>query len=51
MFQREEDITIDQIDFEWVEKCTTLKHLKRAHQVLKQDGTFLFSSFYQNIET
>ena len=40
MFQREEDITLEQIDFDWVAQCTNVKHLKRAQQVLKQDGTF-----------
>lgn len=32
------DITIDKIDFEWVEQAKKISHLKKALRLLEEDG-------------
>jgi len=36
--QPEDDITLENIDYEWVEKTTSIKMLRRALAILKHDG-------------
>jgi len=43
--QPEDDITLENIDYEWVEKTTSIKSLRRALQILKLDGFLNSSSF------
>jgi len=38
--QRQEEITLESIDFEWVDKQTSVKQLKRALKILKDDGGY-----------
>lgn len=34
------DITIDKIDFEWVEQAKKISHLKKALRLLEEDGDY-----------
>lgn len=45
MFQHEEEVTIEQIDFDWVSSCTSVKKLRQAQKVLKIDGNYTGSKF------
>jgi len=36
---QEEEVTLEKIEFDWIEKCTSLKSLRRAQKILKDDGT------------
>ena len=38
MFQPEEEITIERIDFDWVAQCTKVRNLTQALAILKKDG-------------
>jgi hypothetical protein len=41
------DITLEKIDYDWIEKCSKPSHLKRALRLLKDDGTqFAQMSFF-----
>lgn len=35
---QEPEITLESIEFDWIEKCTSLKSLHRAQKILKDDG-------------
>ena len=34
------DITIETVDFPWIEKTTKISHLKKAVNLIEQDGNF-----------
>lgn len=38
---QEEEVTLEKIEFDWIEKCTSLKSLRRAQKILKDDGNLI----------
>jgi hypothetical protein len=40
MYTALEDIKIDKIDFDWIASTTKLSHLKRAINIIEQDGNY-----------
>jgi hypothetical protein len=35
-----EELTLNMIDFEWVDKCDDVKQLRKAIRLIKEDGGF-----------
>ena len=50
MFQPEEEITIERIDFDWVAQCTKVRSLNQALAILKKDGILYIFQYYNGVK-